>query len=120
MRRGSEDVLPRKFFRPRQKLRGHRNRVIAPAPLLNDEFFLTFTNNTMSVSVPLSLIGSSTGIVNYGVIVGTSLEATDELPNEARFATNAAATNAVPEPSSPGLAACGLVFAIRRYFKSRY
>ena len=96
---------------------------IAPSPLLNDEFFLdlgseashpglvdvvnavtfatagtapiAYLSNSLSMGVPYSLIGSSTGLVNYGVVVGTASEPTDEAVNGAGFATNA-----VPEPGT--------------------
>jgi MYXO-CTERM domain-containing protein len=115
---------------------------LAPAPSLNDEFFIdlsteaghpgqvdvvnaitfatlgtapiSFGANLFSTTLPLSLLGSSDGVVNYRVLVGTALEPTDEAVNGSGFATNA--TAAGPEPSSLLLAAAGLALvAVRRY-----
>jgi hypothetical protein len=41
---------------------------------------ITFTANSYTISVPLTLIGGS-GFVNYGTIIGTFLEPTDLAPN---------------------------------------
>lgn len=75
--------------------------VIGTAPII-------FSTNAFSVSVPLSLLGGSTGLVNYGVIVGTFQETTDVAPNGTLPATSAAA---VPEPASMLLLLTGLAGA---------
>lgn len=65
---------------------------------------VTFSTNTLSVSVPLALLGGN-ALVNYAVIVGTSSEATDRAPNGRIPATSAAA---VPEPTTLLLLGTGL------------
>lgn len=78
--------------------------VIGSAPI-------TFTTNSFSITAPLSLLGGD-GLVNFGVIVGTFLEATDEAQNPG---LPPATTAAVPEPSglSMVLIVAGCLAAVR-------
>ena len=66
---------------------------------------ITYGANTLSVNVPLSLLGNSNGLVNYGVIVGTFTEATDRAPNGGAPLTS----TPVPEPATLLLLGSSLV-----------
>lgn len=68
---------------------------------------ITFSANSLSVSVPLALLGGN-GYVNYAVIVGTFDAVTDKAPNGSVPATSAAA---VPEPATMVLLGTGLAGA---------
>ena len=114
-----------------------------PAPLLGIEFFvdvsseigqpgfvdivdaasftttatvaISFTSNSFTVVVPLSAIGGDNGIVNYGVIVGTFTEPTDEAPNGTVPPVSGPAP--IPEPATlmlVGSGLAGLLFKARR------
>lgn len=65
---------------------------------------VSFNATSFSVIVPLALLGGSNGLMNYGVIVGTFLNATDRAPNGAEPATSAP----VPEPTTMLLLVTGL------------
>jgi hypothetical protein len=105
-----------------------------PAPLLGDEFFvdlgseishaglvdivnattfsvtatvaITFSATSFSLEVPLAAIGGDNGIVNYGVIIGTFAEPTDEALNGTAPAVSGPA--AIPEPATLLLLGSGL------------
>jgi hypothetical protein len=86
--------------------------------VLNASFLLagtapiTFGSKSVSITLPLTVLGDD-GLVNYALIVGTSIEPTDRAPNDA----NPATSSLVPEPSSFWLL-CGpltsLAYILRR------
>jgi PEP-CTERM motif-containing protein len=97
----SEEVQP-----GRVDVVNQMSEVVGTAPI-------TYGTNLLSVTVPLSLLGNSNGLVNYGLISGTFAEATDRAPNGSVPLTS----TAVPEPASCSivLLALGLLaFGTRR------
>jgi hypothetical protein len=99
----------------------------APAPALGDEFYVdlfseanhagfvelidantvatianiavAYTGNSLRFAIPLETLGDD-GALNYGVLVGTMTEPTDEMPNGATPLTSVSASAAVPELNS--------------------
>lgn len=77
--------------------------VVGSVPIL-------FTSTSLSVTIPLELLDNDDGLVNYGTVVGTFSEATDEAPN-----APVATSRSVPEPSTfMGLLGFGLLLGTRK------
>lgn len=89
----SEEVQP-----GRVNVVSQMSNIVGTAPI-------TYGANLLSVAVPLSLLGNSNGLVNYGVIGGTFAEATDRAPN----GSVPLASTPVPEPAIWLLLGNGLV-----------
>jgi serralysin len=80
--------------------------VVGSAPIL-------FTSTSLSVTIPLELLDNDDGLVNYGTVVGTFSEATDEAPN-----APVATSRSVAEPSSiVSLLGFGLLLGSRRHYQ---
>jgi hypothetical protein len=69
---------------------------------------ISYSSNSFSLTVPLSLLGGDDGNLNYGVVTGTFNEPTDRAPNGATPGTVSAQAATVPEPGSLTLAGLGL------------
>ena len=65
---------------------------------------VNFASGSMSMSIPLVLFGGDDGLLNYGVVVGTFAEATDEFTN----GTVPATSQPVPVPGAVLLGILGL------------
>jgi hypothetical protein len=66
---------------------------------------ITYGGNSISFSIPLSLIGNDNGLVNYGALVGVFSGATDRFVNGALPAS----TGTAPEPATALLVGTGLI-----------
>lgn len=93
----SVDLFGEEFHAGRVDILDDLFHVVGTAPI-------AFGANSFSVTVPLALLGGSGGFVNYGVIVGTFLEATDRAPNGVTPGTS----TPVPEPATLLLFGTGL------------
>lgn len=79
----------------------------APESMIAGTVPVNFASSSMSMTIPLALLGADDGLLNYGVVVGTFAEATDEFPN----GTVPATSQPVPLPGAVLLGAIGLSFA---------
>ncbi len=70
---------------------------------------ITFAANRFLITVPLSFLGGDDGFVNYGVIVGTFAEATDQAPNPGQPVASSGGVRPIPEPGSLVLFTLGLL-----------
>jgi hypothetical protein len=61
---------------------------------------VSFGNDFFTIQVDLSLLGSDDGFVNYGVIVGDFIGATDEATNPGGPPATTGPVNPIPEPWS--------------------
>jgi hypothetical protein len=64
-----------------------------------------FSPTSLSVTVPLALLGGDDGLVNYDAIIGVLDEPTDLAPNGPTPATSAF----IPEPATIGLFAAAFI-----------
>jgi hypothetical protein len=88
---------------------------------------VSFEQDSLSIRVPLSLLGNDDGILNFGFSVGEpssfnpqhSFTIFDDAPNYVTGMTLTTATTLIPEPEGVGLEVLGLVLLLFPRLRAR-